>query len=100
MKNKRIMYILDFIIISPILIYLLFNNMLPPRLIIHFGPGAVKYTTTFNAMVLLPVLCIVLQQIIIYKPDWLGLYTKKKRVYLVPTLMIVYYFFSFLLSKN
>lgn len=101
MKSKRIIYILDFIILSPILVYLFFNKMLPPSLIIHFGPGAVQYTSTFNAMVLVPLLCLVLQQIIVYKPDWLGMPAKKKGLYyLLPILMVVFYFFSFLLSRS
>ena len=99
MKEKKIKYVIDFIIICPILLYLVFNQILPSRLIIHFGPGAMKYTATFNAMVLFPLLCIALQQIICYKPDWLGI-SSKKRIYWIPVLMIVYYFFSFLLSGN
>ena len=99
MKEKKIIYVLDSIIISPIIVYIVLNKLLPPRLIIHFGPGAIKYTATFNAMVLFPLLCIALQQIICYKPDWLGI-SSKKRIYWIPVLMIVYYFFSFLLSGN
>lgn len=100
MKEKRIIYLLDSIIISPVFIYAVFNKILPSRLIIHFGPGAIKYTSAFNAMVLVPILCIVLQQIIIFRPDWIGMSSYKKRIYYIPILMIVYYFLSLLLSND
>lgn len=99
-KEKKIIYVLNMIIIFPILVYLVFRNILPSRLIIHFGPGAIKYTSTFNAMVLVPIFLLVLQQIINYKPEWIWLSNMKKRIYLVPTLMLVYYVFSFLLIAN
>lgn len=91
-------YIAIAILILPMVAYFPLKSSLPKELIIHFGPGAYRYTKAFNAMVLLPIVFLALHLLITYKPDWIGMRQSKLRVYLMPALTIIFYSLSLLLS--
>lgn len=97
MKPKFI--ISNAVLLLPILMYLLFGESLPQQLIIHFGPGGVRYTSLFNALVLVPLLFFVFHQVIWFKPDWLGRAGKTRRIYLMPVISLVFFGLTFYFSR-
>lgn len=96
-KKKRII-IGSIVCLLPILLGIIFWNLLPENLVRHIGPGSYSFSSKEAVVFLYPFLLFILHLIIVFKSDWLNTPRNEKRYWYIPILSSTFFLISFTLS--
>lgn len=98
MSKKKKFLIGSIICLLPILLGIIFWNLLPGNLVRHIGPGSYSFSSKEAVVFLYPLLFLISHFIIVFKSDWLNTPRNEKRYWYMPMLSSVFFLISFTLS--